>query len=153
MNDDNLRTQLCASANIKFQRMTQRDDLMTDRTQQTLIRALWAITRGFPIMITACVTDHSDDTALGKHCHHNGYCVDCWPIYVPRGSDWSYYDPASMDFRIFLRYVSNAPFVREIGLAGSAWSNQNMTAALLCKDVFHDDGEEHIHIGVGDMGE
>lgn len=145
-----LRIKLAASANTKFQRMVERDDLINElRTQDKLIQCLWQITRTWPVMFTAVVSDHSDDRAEGPHCHRNGYCADLWPIYITNGT-WEYVDAGTHNFRLFLQCVKNAPNIYEIGLGGSAYTQQNMLAASggRCNDIFEDSNQDHVHIGV-----
>ena len=146
-----LREALVNSANILFQDDTQRSDLLDpSKTQDNLIKALWYLTRADFIMITAVNTDHGDDRNLGVHCHRNGYCADLWPVYINDATHtWTYYDAA--DLAPFLQRMANTPYVREIGLAGTAYNQRNMTAAQYqgkVLDVFHDDGADHIHLGV-----
>lgn len=145
-----LRQELVNSANVLFQDDTQRSDLLDpSKTQDNLVKALWYLTRADFVMITAVKTDHSDDSDLGTHCHFNGYCVDLWPVYI---SDtlhkWSYYPPTGLT--PFLQRMASTPYVVEIGLAGSAYIQANITAAQHGRvlDVFHDDGADHIHMGV-----
>lgn len=147
-----IRLKLCASANTKFQNMTQRDDLMSEeRTSDHLIAMLWNLTRKYAVMFTAVYTDHHPDGNLGPHGHHPdtgpGYCVDLWPIYITYGN-WQYIDAGSVDFQKFLQWAKSTPYLYEIGLAGTAYSTENMVACTGASDVFEDDGGDHVHLGV-----
>jgi hypothetical protein len=128
-----------------FQNESQKSDLLgVDVTQTGLIALLEdLVARGFAIEITAVRSDHHDDSALGEHCHARGYCVDLWPLTKPEAG--AYVDAGDPYFRQFLQAVAASPWLYQIGLAGSAQSDANRTAAG--ESVFDDDGADHIHIG------
>lgn len=67
---------------LVFQRDSEKSDLMDPNMTQTTLIALLLdlVNKGHHIEITAIRTDHSDDSSLGLHCHHNGYCADLWPL-------------------------------------------------------------------------
>lgn len=141
------RNALVDSKNIFFQRESQRTDLENIQYTQTgLIAALtWlCIEKNYPIEITAIKSDHHDDSALGEHCHFNGYCADLWPLNSQNPGD--YMDASDGRFVIFLRDLAACPFLYQIGLAGSADTPTNQSAAgVTC---FSDSGDDHVHLGV-----
>jgi len=130
---------------LVFQNDTQRSDLMNvNLTQTTLISAgLFMLTKGYHIEITAVKTDHSNDSYLGYHCHYNGFCWDCWPLNSAQPGD--YMDPTTHNFRQFLVDLTHAPFILQVGLAGTAYSAENMNS--LGSLGFQDDGADHVHVG------
>lgn len=139
------RDNLIASPNTFFQATSQKIDLASVELTQTDLIALLAelVGKGHILEFTAIKTDHHDDSALGVHCHFNGYCADLWPLASRTAGD--YLDAADPRFQAFLRDVSASPWLYQVGLAGSAWISQNAVAAG--DTVFHDDGEDHIHLG------
>ena len=113
-------------------------------TQTQLIALLLdLVNAGFHMEITAVRTDHSDDSALGEHCHANGYCADLWPLGSSTPGD--YLDATNPYFQQFLEAAAASPWLYQIGLAGSAWTASNAAAAG--PTVFQDDGQDHIHLG------
>lgn len=130
---------------LVFQADSQRSDLENiDLTQTQLIALLTELTnRGWNIEITSVRTDHSDDSALGYHCHAHGFCADLWPLESMSPGD--YVDGNSAQFAEFLKDCSESKWLYQIGLAGSAWTDANAAAAG--PTVFHDDGADHIHLG------
>jgi hypothetical protein len=130
---------------LVFQRDSQRNDLMDpNMTQTTLIALLLElVNKGHHIEITAVRSDHSDDSALGLHCHANGYCADMWPLGSATPGD--YLDAGNPYFQQFLRDAAGSSWLYQIGLAGSAYTDANVAAAG--STVFHDDGADHVHLG------
>lgn len=140
------RNALVDSKNILFQRESQRTDLENISLVQTgLIAGLtWlCIEKNYPVEITAVRSDHHDDSALGEHCHWNGYCADLWPLNSQTPGD--YMDANDGRFQTFLRDLSACPYLFQIGLAGEADTASNMAAAG--PTAFVDDGADHIHFG------
>lgn len=128
-----------------FQDRTQSADLVAPNlTQTSLIALLLDITNGGVILeFTAVRSDHSDDSALGEHCHANGWCADVWPLASYKQDD--YLDANDPRFARFLSIASRSPFLYQIGLAGSADTSVNRRAAGAT--VFSDDGADHVHLG------
>ena len=140
------RDRLVASPNTFFQQTSQKVDLASvELTQTDLIALLLTelVGKGHILEFTAIKSDHHDDSALGEHCHFNGYCADLWPLASRQAGD--YLDAEDPRFQAFLRDVSASTWLYQVGLAGSAWISQNAVAAG--DSVFHDDGEDHIHLG------
>jgi hypothetical protein len=137
------RAELCAK--LIFQDESQKSDLMNPEVTQTQLIALLLdiVGKGHTLEITAVKSDHHDDSALGLHCHFNGYAADCWPLNTYTPGD--YMDAGTHDFRQFLVDASQSQWLFQIGLAGSADTPANHTAAgATC---FSDDGGDHIHFG------
>jgi hypothetical protein len=139
------RDALIASPLTFFQDDTQRADLDDVDTTQTGLIALLSelVAKGHAIEFTAVKTDHRDDSALGEHCHFNGYCADLWPLASATAGD--YLDAGDPRFQAFLRDVATSPYLYQVGLAGTAWTSANAVAAG--GTVFHDDGADHVHLG------
>lgn len=139
------RSLLCER--LVFQRPTvQQADLMDpERTETGLIALLLMLTeaKGWHLEVTAVRGDHHDDSALGLHCHANGYAIDLWPLVD--GTQGNYYDADSPHFADFLRDVASSPWLYQVGLAGTANTETNRAAAG--RTVFPDDGADHIHLG------
>lgn len=132
-------------AKLVFQRDSQRSDLENiDVTQTQLVALLTELTnRGWNIEITSVRTDHSDDSALGFHCHAHGFCADLWPLASSTPGD--YLDAGDPEFQEFLKDAAESQWIYQIGLAGSAWTSANAAAAG--PTVFEDDGADHVHLG------
>lgn len=136
---------------LVFQKASQKSDLdSTALTHTELIALLTYLVfdRGWPIEITAVRTDHHDDSGLswppeyvGSHAH--GWAVDCWPLNTLVAGD--YVDASNARFQRFLDDCRVAPYLDQIGLAGTAWSTENANCAG--PTAFHDDGADHIHLG------
>jgi len=140
------RDQLVASANTVFQDDSQRADLKSPALTQTDLIALLidlCETKEHAVEFTAIKSDHHDDRNLGEHCHYNGWCADLWPLASTTAGD--YLDAGDPRFQAFLRDVAAAPHLYQIGLAGSAWTEDNVAAAG--DSVFQDDGGDHVHVG------
>jgi hypothetical protein len=139
------RNALVASPNTFFQADSQRTDLESLTLTQTDLIALLTelVGKGHILEFTAIKSDHHDDSNLGEHCHFNGYCADLWPLASRQAGD--YLDADDPRFQAFLRDVDASGYTYQIGLAGSAWTSANAVAAG--DSVFHDDGEDHVHIG------
>ena len=112
-------------------------------TQTTLIALLLDVTEHVRLEVTAVKTDHHDDSALGLHCHFNGYAIDLWPLQSNEAGD--YLDADDPRFAAFLKIVSTSPWSYQIGLAGEANTEANMASAG--SSAFVDDGGDHVHIG------
>jgi hypothetical protein len=131
---------------LVFQSASQRADLLDlGKTQTQLIALLIGLAdRGHIMEITAVRSDHHDDSALGLHCHANGYCVDLWPLTSP--TPGSYLDASDPSFQDFLRDAAASPWLYQIGLVGDgADSAENFRAAG--PTAFQDDGGAHVHLG------
>ena len=130
---------------LVFQAESQRDDLMAPAVTNTdLIALLLELTnKGWHLEITAVRSDHHDDSALGLHCHANGYCVDLWPLVT--GEAGNYYDAGNPHFADFLEDCAESVWLYQVGLAGTANTQANRAAAG--HTVFPDDGADHIHLG------
>lgn len=138
-------------AALIFQDASQKLDLESPTLTQTYLIALLTylvFDRGWPIEITAVRTDHHDDSGLasapqyvGTHAH--GWSADCWPLNSLHAGD--YVDARNARFQRFLDDVRVAPYLHQVGLAGTAWSQENVDCAG--PTAFHDDGADHIHLG------
>lgn len=131
---------------LVFQRDVEKGDLLDpNRTQTQLIALLLDLAKGkgWHIEITAVRTDHHDDSALGLHCHANGYAADCWPL--ASATPGSYLDAGDQRFANFLRDAAASSWLYQIGLAGSAYTSANMSAAG--STAFQDGGPDHVHLG------
>jgi hypothetical protein len=129
---------------LVFQRDSQRSDLMDPNLTQTgLIALLLDVTAGTTWEVTAVRSDHHDDSALGEHTHANGYCLDGWPLNSKTPGD--YMNANTLVFDKALRAASGSAWLYQIGLAGSAWSDEAVQNAG--PTAFHDDGADHIHLG------
>ncbi|HEX3670249.1 MAG TPA: hypothetical protein VHT92_00960 [Candidatus Cybelea sp.] len=131
---------------LVFQSPVEKGDLLDpNRTQTQLIALLLDLAKGkgWHIEITAVRTDHHDDSALGLHCHANGYAADCWPL--ASATPGNYLDAGDPRFASFLRDAAASSWLYQIGLAGSAYTAANMAAAG--SNAFQDDGADHVHLG------
>jgi hypothetical protein len=131
---------------LVFQSGTERGDLLDpNRTQTELVALLLDLAEhhGWHIEVTAVRTDHHDDSALGLHCHANGYAADCWPL--ASATPGNYLDAGDARFQQFLKDAAASPWIFQIGLAGSAYTSANMAAAGA--SAFQDDGADHVHLG------
>lgn len=139
------RNRLVASPNTFFQRVSQKVDLASVELTKTDLIALLLelIGKGHILEFTAIKSDHHDDSALGLHCHFNGYCADLWPLASRTAGD--YLDADDPRFLVFLRDLALSQYLYQVGLAGTAWTSANAVASG--GSVFHDDGEDHIHVG------
>jgi len=128
-----------------FQAESQRTDLLDPAMTQTGLIALLGglVAKQYFILFTAIRSDHHDDSALGLHCHANGYCADCWVNNSASAQDYA--DAMAPRFEIFLESAAASPWIFQIGLAGSAWTPTNVAAAG--ETCFEDDGGDHIHLG------
>ncbi|MHB1798056.1 MAG: hypothetical protein ACYCUI_07090 [Vulcanimicrobiaceae bacterium] len=139
------RAALVASPNTIFQADSQRADLLDENVTQTTLIALLGelVAAGHIIEFTAVKSDHHDDTALGQHCHFNGFCADCWPLASTSPGD--YLAASHPRFTSFIADAAASTYRWQIGLAGSAWTGNAIAAAGVT--VFHDDGADHVHLG------
>jgi hypothetical protein len=121
------------------------DLLDGNKTQDALILLLeYLIAGGWHFEITSVNTDHPDDADLGTHCHNPcGFAVDGWPLTGPTPGAWL--DAGDAYFQAFLTYMAGCPSLHQIGLAGTAQTAANTTAAG--PTVFNDAGADHIHFG------
>lgn len=145
-----VREQIAESPHIIFRSEQQRDDIVNLRGVQTQIIALLQhlVDKGAIIEVTALKSDHRDDTErnpvpphIGTHA--SGWAIDCWPL--ARVEQGAYLDAEDEQFQHFLELVSGAPWLHQIGLAGTAWNPLNVAAAG--ETVFQDEGDDHVHIG------
>jgi hypothetical protein len=138
------REALVNSGRLIFTDGTQKTDLLDPtKTQTELIAFLVHLTQYGWFQVTAVRTDHSDDSALGVDCHANGYCIDGWPLETESPGD--FLDPDSDLFTGFLKKALGSPFLLNIGLGGSAYTEKNMVT--LAGYGFQDDGQDHVHLG------
>lgn len=140
------RQKLVGHPNIFFQNDRQKADLLDpEKTQTSLIALLieLVIVKGQLLVITAVRSDHHDDSALGLHCHANGYAVDCWPLTMKNLN--AYADGISAPMTSLLVDASRSTWLHQIGLAGSADESGNH--ALAGPTAFSDSGPDHIHLG------
>jgi hypothetical protein len=130
---------------LVFQNSSQQSDLLDPNMTQTTLIALLLdlVNKGHHIEITAVRSDHPDDSALGLHCHANGYCADLWPLGSATPQD--YLNATNPYFQQFLQDAAASSWLYQIGLAGSAWTSANQTAAG--QTVFQDQGADHVHLG------
>jgi hypothetical protein len=127
-----------------FQDDTQQSDLLDENLTQTDLIALLIelVNKGHHLELTAVRSDHADDSALGLHCHANGYCADMWPLTGPTAGAWL--DAGDPYFQEFLQDAAASQWLFHIGLAGSAWTSDNVASAG--STVFQDDGADHVHL-------
>ena len=143
------RNALVNSGRLVFQAASQRTDLLDPaRVQTEVIAMLQYLTREFWIELTAVRTDHHDDSDLNptpphEGTHACGWAVDCWPLNSSKPGD--YMDAGDAHFRDFLGAIAQGPFYYQTGLAGEAYTQENMAAAGA--QAFCDDGGDHVHIG------
>jgi len=138
------RQALVNSPNTIFQADSQRADLLDPALTQTgLIAFLQVLCAKWPVEFTAIKSDHHDDSALGLHCHFNGYAADCWPLASAKAGD--YLDAGDARFQEFLADAATIVTHYQTGLGGSAYTATNMTAAG--PTAFEDDGADHVHFG------
>ncbi len=144
------RDGLVNSPNTKFQRNSQRIDLLnSDLTQTDLVALLIELTaKGHIILFTAVRTDHHDDSGFGRPpgylgTHAHGWAADVWPLNSPDPTD--YIDAADPRFAQFLEDAAASTWLHQIGLASSADTAANRAAAG--STAFSDDGADHVHLG------
>lgn len=143
------REGLVNSGRLFFQDATQGPDLLDPNLTHTELIAMLIFltsTCGHHIEVTAVRTDHHDDSGLsadGVGTHACGWAVDCWPLSSATAGD--YEDASTQAFQVFLRDIAEGPFLRQVGLAGTAATPANFTAAG--PTAFDDGGADHIHIG------
>ena len=121
------------------------DLLDGDKTQDALILLLeYLVAGGWHFEITSVNTDHSNDSALGPHCHNPcGFCVDGGLLSGPEpGMYLADNDP---DVAQFLFYMAAAPTLNEIGLGGGYYTDANAAACGVFG--FQDSASDHIHLG------
>ncbi len=125
---------------------SQRDDLTSPLLTRTQLIALLLelLHKGHFLEVTAVRSDHHDDSALGLHCHANGFCVDVWPL--SSATPGAYLDAGTHAFRQFLRDAAGSPWLYQIGLVGDGADSQaNFDAAG--PTAYQDDGGAHVHLG------
>lgn len=142
------RRALVNSPHTIFQALSQRADLLDQNVTQTGLIALLSdlVAKGHIIEFTAVKSDHHNDSGLGLHCHFNGYCADCWPLASATPGD--YLDANDPRFTAFCHDAGIDLNEYQEGLAGSAYTHANVTAAG--SGVFQDDGGDHVHLGAKD---
>ncbi len=135
---------------LLFQADSQRRDLINESSTRSELVALltFLVKRGHVIEITAIKADHHDDSSLGvaplcEGTHAHGWAADCWPLASHTAGD--YLDAAHPRFQAFLFDCARAPYLKQIGLAGSAWTPANRHASGAT--VFEDGGGDHAHLG------
>jgi hypothetical protein len=131
---------------LVFQNPVQKFDLLNPaKTTDALLGGLYqlVITEGRHIEITAVRSDHHDDSCLGPLAHACGHAIDFWPLNSNKPGD--YIDGSCELFSTFLNALTHLPHVRQIGLAGSAFTAENLL--ILGPLGFVDGGADHIHFG------
>jgi hypothetical protein len=129
---------------------SQRSDLLDENlTNSNLIALIQYIIAQYPIEFTAIRTDHHDD---GPTEHAGGLAFDGWPLKSNTAGDWL------DDLEPYLAYIAKFPGIRNIGLAGSAYTQANVSATGLPQNqepeqaplpcVFQDGGADHVHHNV-----
>lgn len=131
---------------------TDRADLLDkSKTNSNLIALIEHIIQGgYAVGFTAINRDHHFD---GSTEHSAGLAFDGWPLRTPTAGDWM--DAGEPRFREYLAHVAKFSGIRNIGLAGSAYTLENVSATglLLTQDpefadrpaVFKDGGADHVH--------
>jgi hypothetical protein len=147
------RQQLIASPKTVFQDETaMHADLQNDETaggtfsQMVAHAGYMVFVKGWPIEFTMIRTGHHDDVVPGTSgvgTHWLGWAYDCWPLASNTPGD--YLDAGDPRFEQFLKDAAGAPYLFQIGLAGSADTETNRAAAGTT--VFSDDGPDHVHFG------
>lgn len=145
------RDRLVNSGSLFFQNPSQRSDLASvDLTHSELVALLIFLVfdKGWPLEITAVRSDHHDDSGLApgpEHIgtHACGWAADLWPLNSRSAGDYT--DASEARFQRFLNDVAAAPFLHQIGLAGTADTESNRAAAG--STVFSDSGADHVHVG------
>ncbi len=144
------RDALVNGPNTKFQHNSQRIDLLNPNLTQTdLIALLTELAgKGHIILFTAVRSDHHDDSGLGRPpgfigTHAHGWAADVWPLNSPDPTD--FIDAGDARFQQFLQDAAASSWLHQIGLAGTAFTTANQTAAG--PTAFHDDGADHVHLG------
>ncbi len=133
-------------------RDTDRSDMLDESKTDSNLVALFQhiIAGGFCIGVMAVNSDHHYD---GTTEHSAGLAFDGWPLNRAVWGDWVDSDKLGP----YLKHVAAFPGIRNIGLAGTAYTTPNIdaTGLLVTQDVesanqsvvFHDDGADHIHHG------
>lgn len=134
--------------NPTVQRLDLIDPMKTDSNLIALLQHI--VDGGFYVELTAVRSDHHDD---GRTEHAGGLAFDGWPTNTTLEGDWM--DQGSQRFREYLAHVAAFPGIRNIGLAGSAYTDLNIKATGLeltnapemaeTSCVFEDSGADHIH--------
>lgn len=139
------RRALVNSPRTRFQSALQRADLLDPAKTQTQLVALLLelVQKGHNIAFTAIRSDHGDDSALGRHCHANGFAADCWPLASTAPGD--YLAAADPRFQLFLFDAAASQWIHQIGLGGSAQTDLNFARCGGCG--FADNGADHVHLG------
>jgi hypothetical protein len=145
------REALAASPHIVFRSPEQRDDIVNVNCVHTQLVAFlqYLVDSRVYIEVTAVMSDHHNDLDLNPiapHCgtHAGGWAIDCWPLLRPE--EGAYLDAGDERFQSFLEVAKSGPWIYQIGLAGSAYTPENIAAAGSL--VFEDEGADHIHFGV-----
>jgi hypothetical protein len=140
------RASLVNSPSTFFQNDSQRSDLLDVNVTQTELIALLLelVALGHYLEFTAIKSDHHDDSALGYHCHFNGFCADVWPLASATAGD--YLPAGGESFRDFLHDASDSPWLYQIGLVGDG-ADSAVNFAAAGPTAFQDDGGPHVHLG------
>jgi hypothetical protein len=145
------RAAIATSPHILYRTPQQRDDIVSVRGVRTQLVAFlqYLVQNRLCIEVTALMSVHHNDLSLNPfapHCgtHAGGWAVDCWPLTRPEFG--AYLDAQDKRFSYFLEVARAAPWLYQIGLAGSAYTPENIAAAGSL--VFADEGADHIHFGV-----
>jgi hypothetical protein len=146
-----VRRAIATSAHIIYRTPQQRDDIVSVTGVRTELVAFLRsmIDAGAVLEVTALMSDHHNDLELNPvqpHCgtHAGGWAIDCWPLW--RAEEGAYLDAQDPRFATFLRWAGQSPYLMQIGLAGSAWTPENLAAAG--EVAFQDEGNDHVHFGV-----
>jgi hypothetical protein len=130
---------------------SQRCDLLDPaKTNSELIALIQYLNAGgFTIGFTAINSDHHYD---GPTEHSAGLAFDGWPKNLATGGGWL------DDIAPYLAHLGKFPRLRNVGLAGSAYTPGNLKALGLLWTpypenppfpvAFHDNGGDHIHHNV-----
>lgn len=144
------RQHLVTHPHIIFANETQKSDLLDIHLTQTELIAhlLVLLNKGHIIGVTAVFSDHHDDLDLNptsphQGTHTGGWAVDCWPMNSTTPRDWM--DATAPRFRAFLNDAGSSPWNYQVGLAGSADTDENRIAAG--STAFSDSGADHVHLG------
>jgi hypothetical protein len=129
-----------------FNKASNHADILDEhKTQTNLIEMIVdLLKKNHIIYFTAINSDHHDDSALGLHCHHNGYAFDCWPMKSDKSGD--YFDVDSSGFLSFLHDASTDVNYYQIGLTPDCYTPAAI--AVSGNNVYMDDGASHIHLGI-----
>lgn len=155
------RKRVANHPSLFFQDAVQKSDLLdvTKTNTYTIAALAYLLDRGNILELTAVHSDHHDDSALnpddprhtGTHrggvepdgTPTGGFAFDFWFLKSWLKND--YCAATDHQFRLGLTHCSQAPFLHQVGLAGTAVNDENLAAAGAT--VFVDTGADHVHLG------